>query len=129
MPTDMPPSSTPVAQHSFACASCNNEAGHVALFEHDNGAEIIRDSFTSHLTFRVGAEVFERILSIILAGNIQELHKFDLEIASFYCPDCGACYCGSHWARWNVFDDEEGFTWHDSIRGRCPLGHQRMLED
>ena len=95
MSTDTPPSSTPVAQHSFACASCNNEAGRVALFDDDNGGRIIRDSFTSQLTFRVGADDFQRILSIILAGNIHELHRFDLEIASFYCPDCSACYCAA----------------------------------
>jgi hypothetical protein len=129
MATDTPPLSAPVAQHSFACASCNNESGRVALFKHDNGGEIIRDSFTSHLTFRVGAEDFERIRSVILAGDIRALHELDLEVASFYCPDCAACYCGDHWVRWNVFDDEEGFDWHDSIRGRCPQGHQRMLED
>jgi hypothetical protein len=28
--------------------------------------------------------------------------------------------------RWSVFDDD---GWHDSIRGRCPHGHERMLED
>ena len=129
MATDTPPAPTPVAQHSFACPRCNNEAGRVALFKHDNGGEIIRDSFTSHLTFRVAAENFERIRGIILAGDIRALHEFDLEVASFYCPDCAACYCGDHWVRWNVFDDEEGFDWHDSIRGLCPRGHQRMLED
>ena len=129
MRTDVPSSPTPVAQHNFACAACDNEAGRVALFEHNNGGQIIRDSFTSHLTFRVGAADFERIRSSILAGDIRLLHELDLEVASFYCPDCGACYCGDHWVRWDVFDDEEGFTWHDSIRGRCPQGHQRMLED
>lgn len=129
MATDRSPSSTPVAQHSFACASCNNEAGHVALFEHANGGEIIRDSFTSRLTLGVLAEDFERIRSIIFAGDIRALHELNLEVASFYCPDCAACYCRDHWVRWNVFDDEEGFDWHDSIRGRCPQGHQRMLED
>ena len=125
----MPYSSLPLAQHSFVCASCDREAGQVALVEHDNGGEIIRDSFTSPLSLGVGAEDFERICNIILAGDIRALHELNLEVASFYCPDCDACYCGDHWAIWNVFDDEEGFTWHDSIRGRCPLGHQRMLED
>src|SRR5687767_10928265 len=129
MPTDMPFSSIPIAQRSFVCASCDHEAGHIALFEYDRGFEIKRDSFTSRLTLRVSAEDFQRIRSIILAGDMRALHELNLEVASFYCPDCDACYCGDHWVRWDVFDDEEGFTWHDSIRGRCPLGHQRMLED
>lgn len=25
--------------------------------------------------------------------------------------------------------DEEMPDWHDSVRGRCPHGHERMLED
>jgi hypothetical protein len=129
MPTDTPLAPTPVARRSFACASCGNEAGLVALFERGDGGGITRHSFTSTLTLRVAAEDFERIRGIILAGDVRALHEFDLEVASFYCPDCGSCYCGDHWVRWNVFDDEEGFDWHDSIRGRCPQGHQRMLED
>jgi hypothetical protein len=101
----------------------------VGLYEHDDGGEIIRDSFTSPLTLRVGTEDCERIRSAIRAGDIQTLHEFYLEVASFYCPDCGTCYCGDHWVRWSAFDDEEGFDWLDSIRGLCPRGHQRMLED
>jgi hypothetical protein len=129
MTVDMSSSLTPIVQHSFACVRCNNEAGRVRLFRHDNDGELIRDSFMSRLTFHVDAEDFERICNIILVGDIQALYEFNLEIASFYCPRCNACYCGDHWVKWDVFDDEEGFTWHDSIRGRCPLGHERMLED
>lgn len=94
-----------------------------------SAGELVRDSFSSRSTYRVSPENFERLRTIIAAGDVQALYEFDLEIASFYCPNCEACYCGDHWVRWNVFDDEEGFTWHDSIRGRCPQGHQRMLED
>lgn len=126
MAADMSSSSSPAARHSFTCVRCNNEAGRVYLFI---GGELIRDSFTSRLTFRVDVEDFERIRGIILAGDIKALYGFNLEIASFYCPGCNACYCEDHWVKWDVFDDDEGFTWHDSIRGRCPLGHERMLED
>ena len=130
MPSDITsPSPAPVAQHSFACARCGREAGLVQLFGPAPAAEIVRDSFTSHSTFRAGPENFDRLRAAVTAGDAQALYEFDLEAAPFYCPDCRACYCGEHWARWNVFDDEEGFTWHDSIRGRCPHGHERMLED
>jgi hypothetical protein len=130
MPSDMaPPPPAPVARHSFACAKCGQAAGLVQLFGPASAGEIVRESFTSRSTYPVGPESFERLRTSIKAGDVRALYKFDLEMASFYCPDCHACYCGEHWARWNVFDDEEGFTWHDSIRGRCPSGHQRMLED
>lgn len=120
---------TPVAQHSFACGTCGQAAGLVQLFGPTSAGEIVRESFTSRFIHRPNPEAFERLCTSILAGDAQALYEFDLELASFYCPDCHACYCREHWSVWNVFDDEEGFDWHDSIRGRCPLGHQRMLED
>lgn len=122
-------SSSPIVQCSFACAKCNHEAGLVKLYGTENAGQIIRDSFMSQLTYSVGAKDFERVRGLVLAGDIQALYEFNLEVASFYCPDCRACYCGDHWVHWDVFDDEDGFFWHDSIRGRCPLGHERMLED
>jgi hypothetical protein len=130
MPSDMdPPSPPPVAKHSFACARCGKAAGLVQLYGPASAGEITRDSFTSRSACRVSPENFERLRTIIVTGDVQALYEYDLEVASFYCPDCPASYCGDHWARWNVFDDEDGFNWHDSVRGRCPLGHQRMLED
>lgn len=130
MPSDMAhPPPAPVARHSFACASCGQAAGLVQLCGPVSAGEIVRESFTSRSTYRVSPEKFELLHTIIVNGDAQALYEFDLEIASFYCPGCHACYCGEHWVRWNVFDDEDGFDWHDSIRGRCPLGHQRMLED
>lgn len=124
-----PPPPAPVARHSFVCARCDGVAGVVQLFGPASSGELTRDSFTSSSTYVVSPENFERLRAIITAGDAGALYEYDLEAAPFYCPVCRACYCGDHWARWNVFDDEEGFTWHDSIRGRCPLGHGRMLED
>jgi hypothetical protein len=119
----------PVAEHAFACAACSAVAGVVRLFGPAERAEIARDSVTSRLTLRVDAGAVARVQRLIEAGDIAGLYEFDLEVASFYCPACRSSYCGDHWARRDVFDDDEGFTWHDSIRGRCPRGHERMLED
>jgi hypothetical protein len=119
----------PAALHSFACAACGLEAGLVRLFGEAAGGEIIRDSFTSRLTFSVDAGEFARVRELVLAGDALSLYELDAEVASFYCPECRACYCGAHWTHRDVFDDEDGFLWHDSIRGRCPSGHERMLED
>ena len=130
MPFDMTaPSPTPVAQHSFACASCSQAAALVQLFGTASSGEVVRESFSNRSRYPVGLEYFERVRMIIVNGDAEALYEYDLEIASFYCPDCAASYCIDHWARWNVFDDEDGFDWHDSVRGRCPRGHQRMLED
>lgn len=118
-----------IAEHRFHCVACGREAGMVRLFGSKANAEIIRLSFTSKLTYRIEANMFEQIRHAIEAGDIRAIYDFNLEIASFFCPTCNACYCGEHWVHWDVFDDEDGFFWHDSIRGRCPRGHERMLED
>lgn len=56
------------------------------------------------------------------------LFAHDPEITPFWCPDCSASHCAGHWTRWDVFDADDP-TVHDAIRGRCPRGHERMLED
>ena len=59
-------------------------------------------------------------------GDARTLHALDPELAPFYCPACHRTFCGDHWRRDDVFD-EDGF--HDAIRGTCPDGHERLLED
>ncbi|MDQ3821347.1 MAG: hypothetical protein M3362_27210 [Acidobacteriota bacterium] len=118
-----------IAEHRFDCTICGRETGVVRLFGTPADARIIRSSFMSDLTYRIEADAFERVRAIIEAGDVRAIYDFNLEIASFFCPTCNLCYCGEHWVHWDVFDDEDGFFWHDSIRGRCPRGHERMLED
>ena len=60
--------------------------------------------------------------------RITPIHARDFELAPWWCPDCGATYCGEHWETWDVFDPDEP-AFHDGIRGRCPQGHERLLED
>jgi hypothetical protein len=125
MLADPNPSSTPVAEHHFGCSRCNESAGIVQLFGPQDNAKLVRTSFTSRLTTGVDAASFDDLRRAILAGDAAALYRHDLEFASFYCPQCNACFCGTHWRHWEVFDD--GF--HDCIRGVCPEGHERMLED
>jgi hypothetical protein len=125
----MPEPLIPSVEHSALCVSCGNQAGRIGLFEKADGIELIRESFTSRLTLPVVGNDADAIRRAVVRADVRALYEHDLELACFYCPECDACYCGDHWARWNVFDDEDGFDWHDSVRGRCPQGHQRMLED
>ena len=53
--------------------------------------------------------------------------RYDAVIAAALpCRTCSRTYLREHWTVWNAFDDD---GWHDSIRGRCPEGHERMIED
>ncbi len=119
----------PVNEVSFTCARCGAEAGRVQLLGPVAEPSVVRHSFTGRLTFPIDPAAFESVRTALLAVDVAALYAFNLELASFYCPVCKACYCGDHWLRWDVFEDDEGFFWHDSIWGRCPIGHERMLED
>ena len=126
LPTNKAQSSELVGEASYMCVKCKGEAGHVRLFGDLSSSQLQRTSFTGALTAVVPADQFSDLHSAIEQGDARRLHGLDLEYAPFYCPKCDAVYCGAHWVRWDVFDDD---GWHDSIRGRCPNGHERMLED
>ncbi len=113
---------------TFSCAVCGALAGSLTLEGGRDSAHARRESFVSTLTRAVGRDEFGPLRAALVGDDARALHALDVELAPFYCPDCDATYCGEHWVRWDVFDDDDP-TWHDSIRGRCPHGHERMLED
>jgi hypothetical protein len=117
-----------VAEARFRCGTCDKEAGHIRLFGSPSSSQVLRSSFTSNLYAAVPAGQFSELRSAIEKRDARRLHGLDLEYAPFFCPQCDATYCGDHWMRWDVFDEDDP-SWHDSIRGRCPKGHERMLED
>ena len=117
-----------VAEARFTCDVCDREAGHIQLAGSPSSSQVRRTSFTSTLTAAVPAEQFSALRSAIEQGDARRLHGLDLEYAPFFCPQCDAIYCGAHWKTRDVFDEDDP-SWHDSIRGQCPKGHERMLED
>lgn len=107
----------------FVCDECGRVAG-TAWIEPDGKAA--RESFTSRLWTSVSRAQRAAMRHALRDTDAAALFAVDLELAPFWCPQCERSYCGEHWMRWSVFDDD---GWHDSIRGRCPHGHERMLED
>ncbi len=97
------------------CSVCSREAGRLQI----EGDELRRTSFTSTLTQTATDEARAAI------ADAAALYRIDFELVPFYCPECEAVYCDAHWRREDVFED----GLHDSIRGTCPQGHERMLED
>ena len=97
------------------CGRCGKEAGTLTCAD----GELRRVSFTSVLTQRETPAVRAAI------GSARALYELDFELAPFYCPACDRSYCGEHWNATDVFEDGV----HDSIRGTCPEGHERLLED
>ena len=101
------------AVHS--CAICGKEAATLQCVD----GEFRRETFTGLLTQPETGRIREAI------ADAAALHALDPELAPFYCPECDRTYCGDHWTTEDVFED--GF--HECIRGTCPEGHARMLED
>lgn len=95
---------------------CDNVAATLTC----DGTTFTRETFTGTLTQPETPAVRAAI------GDARSLHALDPELAPFHCPTCRRTYCGEHWRTQDVFD-EDGF--HDSIRGTCPEGHERLLED
>lgn len=68
------------------------------------------------------------IVELIRRADVAALYQVDLELVPLWCPQCAAVYCRDEWTMWDVWaDDYSG--WHEGIQGRCPRGHQRMIED
>jgi hypothetical protein len=107
----------------FGCSLCDAVAGTVWL---QSKAQVARASFTSRLWLQVQRDQLRPLRAALRDRDARALFAVDRELAPFWCPQCEASYCGAHWVRWSVFDDD---GWHDSIRGRCPHAHERMLED
>jgi hypothetical protein len=110
------------------CHACGQRAGIVALDRSATPAEVRRESFTGVLTQPSNVEGTERLHRALVAQDAGAVWALDPELAPFYCPTCGASYCGEHWQRWDVFDDDAPGL-RDCIRGRCPQGHERLIED
>ena len=113
---------------AFACAVCGEEAGRVVLRRFGVAAEIRRESWPGVRYATVSDGALPALRAALADRDVPRLFALDFELTPFYCPDCGASYCSAHWDWWDVWDDELP-GWRDSVRGRCPLGHERMLED
>ncbi len=102
------------------------EAGSIRVFEGKKGLELERTGFISCLTRPVEQEQFEQVLGWLAGEDWKALHDWDCELLPWYCPECDRLFANDAWVTWDIFDED---GWHDSVHGKCPNGHSRMLED
>ena len=126
---------------SFRCAGCGEIAAVVRVVpagaaadmgpplgrQSQSRAGVVVDYFDGTAWKAVGIEVFQAVRGILAseAPNPVALRQIDWELAPFHCPECGQNYCRADWHPTVVFD--EGF--YDCTRGRCPNGHEHMIDD
>lgn len=118
-----------IALVMIACNACPAFAATVILQRTDTGFEAVRRSFVGTMTRRVTPAEAEAIRTALAdETSAPLLYAIDPELVPCWCPGCGRSYCGAHWRIETVWDADMP-DWLDSIRGRCPAGHERMLDD
>jgi hypothetical protein len=113
---------------TFTCSICGTGAGEIRLQRMPDRAEVRRESWPGVAIFPLSAERIDPMRAALAAADVSAIFALNFELTPFYCPMCEASYCSDHWDWWDVWDDE-WTAWRDSVRGRCPHGHERMLED
>lgn len=106
-----------VAREVWPCARCGADAGAVEL---RLGNVLRREGPGSILVLALADEDVERWRALLATGSSTALHAADPEVAQFHCPGCAADYCERCW---------QLIAYRDTLRGTCPSGHERMLED
>jgi hypothetical protein len=127
---------------SFRCAACGEMAAVVKVaragstidmgpplgretYDHDG---LVVDYFLGSTAWHAAdAQTLGAVQALINEGPVDPmaLRQVDWELAPFYCPDCELNYCGKDWRTYVLFD--EGF--YDCTMGRCPKGHDHMVDD
>jgi hypothetical protein len=126
---------------SFRCAACGEIAAVVRAVpaggQTDLGPTlgpqaqdrdgIVVDYFGGTLWKHAEARFYQAVCEI-LGGDTPDpeaLRRFDWEFAPFYCTACEQNFCRADWHSVVLFD--EGF--YDCTMGRCPRGHEQMIDD
>jgi hypothetical protein len=100
--------------------------GSLSICLDDKGYWLGREGFVSQFLVRVPDADVELLTRLIQGQSWKRLHEYQAELLPWYCPTCRMLHPSKDWLVWDVFDED---GWHDSIRGRCPRGHERLLED
>jgi hypothetical protein len=118
------------ARATFACALCGAPAGEIVLSGTAGEGELRRTSpLTGVMSRWPQGAAFEALRAPIASGDAAAVFAADPELLPAWCPQCRRVYCQAHWVVWFERDDDADFFWVDCFRGRCPEGHERMLED
>ena len=132
---------------SFPCDRCGANAGTLTLlppFSPDPHAslpdtppgmdrllvETVRLSIdgpvttTHHFLPQMNIDI-ARLDAALRAGDVRSLYEMDIEYVPFWCRSCAKNYCRNCWVVWVVYDE----SFYDCTRGRCPMNHERTLDD
>jgi hypothetical protein len=106
------------------CSCCGRESVRLALL----GGRLVVASPLRR--FAIGErELGDVDLRALMEGPLDVLHERIVSAGydglDFYCPDCDEVFCEVHMRCVPFFD--QGF--YDFTLGRCPAGHERIVDD
>lgn len=128
-------------QFEFTCASCSKVAATLSLLDGEGPVDAGPLPDGARVSWTPGGPAYRfeflgvntGLASVGLADLISGVEELDpsvlagvdAELAAFCCHTCQLNYCSDCWSTWIEFD--EGF--YDCTQGRCPQGHEQMLDD
>ena len=120
---------------SLSCEKCGGTAATIRLIEGPWGKHSLAvTGFIGEMTIAaigdrpVDLGMFQQIVRLS-QGDLKQLHQLDRDIFGFICRICGSAYCTNCWQNIHAKFDLEWPVWFEEYRGRCPLGHEQMLQD
>lgn len=120
-----------VAHYQINCAVCGKTAGEFEVGQPrwEKQEMLLYKGITSSHAFdlALAPELFQYLSKSDLRSLHRQLKKFKSteDGLDVYCPDCDKAYCRTHYQVREEWD--QGF--YDCSYGRCPKGHERMIDD
>lgn len=123
---------------SFRCSVCGGVAARVCFVPEGVEHPLARmlSAASDRLVLGDSSSRFEEpvvegaagVRAALVPPDPERLYQLNPLWAPFYCPSCGKSYCDNHWTKRTVFDDDSP-GYYDCTYGRCPQGHERIIDD
>ncbi|HEU4562795.1 MAG TPA: hypothetical protein VFS20_33505 [Longimicrobium sp.] len=119
---------TEFAAAEYRCNLCGEPAGRVEVVPSPNSPgrkRLVLSVFISTWEQASADATYAAAAEALRGGDPRALWALNAEWAPFYCPECNACYCRTHWQQ--VMEFDEGST----IAPVAPAlaAHTRTLDD
>ncbi len=130
-PVEAPILKKDVTDYRLPCSICGRTAitVKIAVPRYESELRLVYEGITHATGYPL--QHADVVFDLLEKGELKELHDYFIqELGHYegldgYCPDCDAVYCAIHYDVQEIWD--EGF--YDYSIGRCPLGHERMIDD
>lgn len=107
------------------CSLCDKKA---IIFDFNEKNGLVR-IMSAQRMYVVSFNDIKKLKEKLKKGEYRYFHDFlrkDWEGLDYYCPECDRVYCINHYQITPYFDSPE---FYDYSTGKCPLGHERIVDD